>query len=328
MKLSNSPDGIEERAKALDQHRKVRQSDIDVAKYEKLTEIKLKVREASAYLLEILDSRNQPAPPKPLQMPWTKTWGEFEFRLGEVTVYAGSNGGGKSLLTGQIALSLVSQGERVCIASFEMKPVRTLTRMLRQFSGENVEGMTYPQEALAKTVVEFDTFSQSKLWLYDQQGTTDARSVVAMARYCAMELGIRHIFIDSLMKCVQGEDDYNAQKNFIDELTALARDHDVHIHLVHHIRKLLSEEAQPNKFDLKGSGAITDQVDNVFVVWRNKKKETAQKSGGGFMPYEHDLTLMCEKQRNGDIEEWYKLWYHRESQSFCENEQMNLVRYT
>ncbi len=33
------------------------------------------------------------------------------------------------------------------------------------------------------------------------------------------------------------------------------------------------EETQPNKFDIKGTGAITDLVDNVFIVWRNKKKE-------------------------------------------------------
>jgi len=327
MKLSNSLDGIEARARALDENRRLRKEEIDVDRYEKLSEIKLKVREASAYLLDILDSRNQPAPPKPLQMPWQKTHGDFEYRLGEVTVYAGSNGGGKSLLTGQVALSLVQQGEKVCIASFEMKPTRTLSRMLRQFSGENTEGLMYPQERLTSTVMAFDTFSASKLWLYDQQGTTDARTVIAMARYCAMELGIRHVFIDSLMKCVHGEDDYNAQKGFINELTALARDHNVHVHLVHHIRKLASEEMQPNKFDLKGSGAITDQVDNVFLIWRNKKKEMAVKAGGSYTPYEYDLMLMCEKQRNGDCEEWYQLWYHRDSQSFCDNAEMTLIKY-
>jgi twinkle protein len=39
-------------------------------------------------------------------MPWSKAIGEFNFRPGEVTLYAGSNGGGKSLITGQIALRL------------------------------------------------------------------------------------------------------------------------------------------------------------------------------------------------------------------------------
>jgi archaellum biogenesis ATPase FlaH len=37
---------------------------------------------------------------------------EFNFRPGEVTLYAGSNGGGKSLITGQIALGLIKQGRK------------------------------------------------------------------------------------------------------------------------------------------------------------------------------------------------------------------------
>jgi twinkle protein len=140
-----------------------------------------------------------------------------------------------------------------------------------------------------------------------------------MARYCATELGIKHIFIDSLMKCVRNEDDFNGQKNFIDELTALARDHNVHIHLVHHIRKLVNEEQHPNKNDLKGSGSISDQVDNVFLMWRNKKKENMRNRGEQVDEGQPDAYLMCEKQRNGEAQEWYGLWYHAGSQQFVEN---------
>ena len=75
------------------------------------------------------------------------------------------------------------------------------------------------------------------------------------------------------MKCVSGEDDYNAQKNFVDALCSVARDLNIHIHLVHHIRKLSSEAQLPDKTDVKGSGSITDQVDNLLMVWRNKAKE-------------------------------------------------------
>lgn len=44
----------------------------------------------------------------------------------------------------------------------------------------------------------------STLWLYDQQGTVTAKKISAVARYCATEKGVRHFFIDSLMKCVAG----------------------------------------------------------------------------------------------------------------------------
>ncbi|MCZ9335993.1 bifunctional DNA primase/helicase, partial [Klebsiella pneumoniae] len=81
----------------------------------------------------------------------------------------------------------------------------------------------------------------------------------AVVRYAAVELGVTHFMVDSLMKCVQGEDDYNGQKAFVDELTAIARDHGLHIHLIHHIKKPANEDHKPSKYDMKGSGAITDQ---------------------------------------------------------------------
>ena len=157
------------------------------------------------------------------------------------------------------------------------------------------------------------------MYLYDQQGTTTPEKVIAMSRYCAVELKVKHIVIDSLMKCVKNEDDFNGQKSFIDELTALARDHNVHIHLVHHIRKQASDEVTPNKNDLKGSGSISDQVDNVFLVWRNKKKENQRNRGEQIDESQGDTFLMNEKQRNGEAQEWYQLWYHAASQQFVES---------
>ena len=317
---------IEQRARDLDQARKVRlikSQDIDMEKYLKANDVTHKVHEASVWLDEIKNDLVNP-PEKDLSstMPWAKTHSTFRFRPGEVTLYAGSNGGGKSLVTGQIALGLIKQKQRVCIASFEMKPKRTLYRMLRQFAGEDIDVPRYTDKAtyIGRILERFVDFSQHGLWLYDQQGTTSSQQVIAMARYCAIELGVQHVFIDSLMKCVTGEDDYNAQKTFVDELTALARDHNIHIHLIHHIRKLGSEEMQPSKTDIKGSGAIADQVDNVLLMWRNKKKEHEVQNGNTPDPLKPDAILMCEKQRNGEAEDWYSLWYHKDSQQFLEHD--------
>ena len=316
---------IEERARALDEARRIRllkSEEIDTAKYLKASDVTHKVHEASAWL----DEMNQELVQNTKRddgatMPWPKTYNSFKFRPGEVTLYAGSNGGGKSLITGQIALGLIKQHHSVCIASFEMKPKRTLYRMLRQFAGENIDTPRFNDRAtyISGILGRFKAFCNSRLYLYDQQGTTNAQQVIAMARYCAIELGIKHVFIDSLMKCVAGEDDYNSQKFFVDEITAVARDHQIHIHLIHHIRKLQSEEIQPNKNDIKGTGAIADQVDNVLLVWRNKKKEHKVQAGGSIKVDEPDAMLMCEKQRNGEAEDWFSLWYERESQQFIES---------
>jgi twinkle protein len=313
---------VQKRAQELDEARRiriVRPDEVDFAKYLKAHDLAQKVRGAGEFLDEIEAEIANPVLDVSQTMPWEKTHEGFKFRSGEVTLYAGGNGGGKSLVTGQIAMGLIKQGQRVMIASFEMKPKRTLFRMLRQFAGENIDFPRYADKSryLTGLVTRLRTFAHANLWLYDQQGTVTAQQVIAVARYSAIELGVQHIFIDSLMKCVSGEDDYNAQKSFVDELTSLARDHNVHIHLIHHIRKLQSEEIKPNKNDIKGSGAISDQVDNVLMVWRNKKKEHDAQNGSSD-PKIPDCYLMCEKQRNGEAEDWYSLWYHKDSQQFVE----------
>ena len=165
---------------------------------------------------------------------------------------------------------------------------------------------------------DFGMWTDSGLWLYDQQGTADADTVIGMTRYCAKELGITHIFIDSLMKCVAGEDDYNGQKSFVDELTAVARDHACHIHLIHHLRKPANESQIPDKHDNKGSGAITDMVDNIFMIWRNKPKEDDMKANGpnAKKAVEADTMLLCRKQRNGEEEPTIKLWFDKDAMQY------------
>lgn len=315
---------VEQRAKALDEARRIRllkSEEIDTAKYLKANDVTHKVHGAELWLDEMQSELGQPVKPdQGVPMPWPKTQNSFKFRPGEVTLYAGSNGGGKSLITGQIALGLVKRKHPICIASFEMKPKRTLYRMLRQFAGENIDAPRFGDRAqyIGALMNRFRLFANGRVFLYDQQGTTNSQQVIAMARYCATELKIKHVFIDSLMKCVSGEDDYNAQKSFVDEMTAVARDHDIHIHLIHHIRKLQSEEIQPNKNDIKGTGAIADQVDNVLLMWRNKKKEHKIQAGNSVDEKDPDAMLMCEKQRNGEAEDWFSLWYDKESQQFVE----------
>jgi twinkle protein len=312
---------IEQIAERLYEDRQIIKSqDIDVEKYLKNNDLSAQVKSANSWLDEIYQNYVDPEKTDDAVMPWIKTHSDVKFRLGEVTVYAGGNGGGKSLVTGQIALGLIKQNLKVCIASYEMKPVTTIVRMLRQFAGENINiPLTRDKEGYIRALLgRFTGFIDENLYLYDQQGSTTPQKTIAMARYCAVELGIKHIFIDSLMKCVVAEDSLNEQKSFVDELCALARDHHVHIHLVHHIRKLVSEEIQPGKTDLKGSGSIADQVDNVFMVWRNKKKENARRNNEDYDEKQPDMFLMCQKQRNGEAEEFYGMYFEHNSQQFVD----------
>lgn len=293
---------------------------IDFAAYERETDAAERVKPAAVWVAEIIENLRHPVRIRQQVMPWAKTHSLVQFRPGEVTIWGGANGAGKSLITGMVALNLVAQGQPTCVASFEMKPHKTIERMARQWSGHNPNDPAFAgsDEAKASLIDIYEQFRDwaETLFLYDQQGTVTAKKVCSVVRYCAVEKGVKHFFIDSLMKCVAGEDDYNGQKTFVDELTAIARDHEMHIHLVHHIRKPADENHKPNKYDYKGTGAITDQVDNVITVWRNKTKERKLAESKHVEPTEPDALLICDKQRNGEWEGSIGLWFDRASQQY------------
>jgi twinkle protein len=228
-------------------------------------------------------------------LPWPKTAHTVRLRPGEVSLWPGINGHGKSLLTSQVAFDLVAQDRRVVIASLEMPPVRSLKRMARQAIGNS-----NPTE---KAQGDFMGFLRRRLWLYDQHGRANPQFMLEVIRYAAQELKASHFFLDSLMMVCKGEEDYDGQKDFVTDLCAAAHDTGCHVHLIHHTRKLRDESEIPSKFDAKGSGSITDQVDNVFTVWRNKKKEAEIREGG--TSDRPDALLVCDKQRHG---EWEVTW--------------------
>jgi twinkle protein len=250
-------------------------------------------------------------------LPWAKTHHTIRLRSGEVSLWPGINGHGKSLLTSHVALDLVAQGKRIVIASLEMQPVKTLKRMARQAIGNSNPS----QDA----IVQFVGWLERRLWLYDQHGRADAKFMLSVMRYAAIELRVEHFFLDSLMMVTKGEEDYDGQKDFVTELCAAAHDTGLHIHLVHHTRKLKDENEIPGKFDAKGSGSISDQVDNVFTVWRNKRKE-AERQNGQTDESKPDAVLVCDKQRHGEWEGRVGLWFNPESLSYRGDERQGFSR--
>lgn len=293
----------------------INSSDFDFRAYMAETEPQAKVLPALAWRDDLARSVENGDAITGAKLPWAKTHDLLRFRPGEVTLWQGINGHGKSELLGQACIGFASQAEPVCIASLEMKPQATLKRMLRQTAMNRTPGV--------QAVDRLIDWSRDRLWLYDQQGTVKPAMLYAVARYCADRLKVRHLVIDSLMKCVRGEDDYNGQKDFVDMLCTLARDLGMHIHLVHHAKKGEDEDKVPGKFSAKGSGAIVDQVDQMLTVWRNKKKERIAEADlrkNGELSADTldmpDTVLICDKNRHGEWEGRITLWRHADSLQF------------
>jgi twinkle protein len=295
---------------------KIIADDLTLDKFAEPTESEF-VKPASMWLDEVVDYFHAPKAAHGFGMGWEKTRDLIDFRPGEVTEWFGYNGHGKSAFTSQLALNFLADYQRVCIASFEMRPSATISRMARMASGEHKPSMEFLRE--------FCAWLDGKLWIYDVHGAVKAHRVIACGRYAAT-LGVKHFFIDSLMKCVKGADDYNGQKDFVNDLCGLAKECSQHIHLIHHARKG-DEAIIPRKDDAKGAGEIADQVDNQIVVWLNKKKFDAQEQGFAYDETEPDAIVKCYKQRNGDHEPKFAFWMHRASMQYVERRNDGPRRY-
>lgn len=287
--------------------------DIDFNLYMQATEADQKVRSVGAFVDDVVAYFHGGEAPGSL-LPWRKTSEQIKFRPGEVTLWSGMNGHGKSLVLGQMCLGFVTQRQKVCICSFEMRPVVTLARICRQ-----AMGCSKPSES---DIRDFHEITDPWIYVYDQQGAVRPEMVIAVIRYCAKVRGVHHIIIDSFMKCGVPEDGpsaFNAQKEFMDQLTSIARDTGMHIHIVAHSRKQKDELAPPGKMDVKGSGSLTDQVDNVITVWRNKAKERDLQEKGVCEQHEPDCMLIVDKQRNGEWEGRIGLWFIQTALQYVEN---------
>ncbi len=234
----------------------------------------------------------------------------FEFRGGEVTVWTGINGHGKSLLLQQVQIGLMAQGEHFVVFSGEMKPARLLKRAVKQAGG-----VDRPTPEFIRAITDW---MRDRYWLFDLQGTAKLDRLLEVFTYAHRRYGCTHFVIDSLMMTDVPEDgpgSMTAQKDAMRKLTSFAQRLNVHVHLVAHPRKARDESQAPNKMDVAGSGKITDGADNVFSVWSAQKDQS--KAQGDEEDGSPDGKLELQKQRNGEEQRrTQSLWFHRETMQY------------
>lgn len=283
---------------------------IDLSKYMEPS-AKHRVRPADFYQDGVIRHLIGEGIPKGRNLPFKSMHGKFELRENEMTVWVGYKGHGKSALISQVFDHSMSYNEPCFVISPEFTAVQLLLRMIFQ--------RLRTREPGAEQLREWFDWASKRLWIYDQQASIKPDDVPPLCRFVCEEFGVKHILIDSLMKCGIAPDDYARQKQFVDQVQNVAHNNPVHIHLVAHARKAKDDAATPSLHDIKGGSEIADMVENVLVVWRNKPKEMAQSMNEMAKVEEPDAILKVEAQRNA--EGWVgsiPLNFHKRSMLFYE----------
>lgn len=241
-----------------------------------------------------------------LTLPWGKSEGKVLIRPGKLCVWSGWTHHGKTAALKQINLHAIRSGEKCLVASMEEEVVDVWADMAVMGCAKETPS---PRE-----LERFADFIMGKLWLYDQQGSVSARRIQAVIRYAAKELGVTQAVVDSLMMLQVDRDDYDAQKRFMTELKATAKDTGVTIHLVAHMRKRDGkggDDSIGTVHDIAGGHDIGSIADYIFIVWRDKRKDRPA--------HEPSAILRVDKQR-GRIN-WtgnFGLNFHQSSRQFVE----------
>ncbi|MEI8573574.1 toprim domain-containing protein [Methylomonas sp. LW13] len=271
------------------------------------------LRNAAEYVDGVIAAFN----PTQTEIGFSTPWGKcktLQFRPGELTIVAGVNGHGKSEGVGHITLDAIAQGRRACVASMEFKPQRWLQRLVRQASC-----VEQPADQYIGKIMEW---LGNSLWVFDISKTAKGERMLEVFGYARQRYGINLFVIDNMSKLDINPDDFNRQRDFVDKLTDFAKDHDVHIILVAHLRKGDNDEKPGGKFDVLGGGSTTNLADTVLIWWRNRKKEEKLKQPNlddievAQIQKEPDALCLCEKQRNGEDEPRIALWFHKPSHQF------------
>ena len=201
-------------------------------------------------------------------LPWEDTDHLVRLRQGELSVWAGINGHKKSTVISQVAVH-VAQHAKVGIASFEMRLSDTAHMMCKQAGAVDDVTLDFANDFLG--------WSDNRIYLYRALGGVEP--LEALGAISAMaDVGCKIVVIDNLQFCGV-TDDIERERLFVNQLVGLADALDIHIAMVHHVRKPQSggDEYIPTRFDVRGGGTIVDQAHLLFICWHNKRKAEVEK---------------------------------------------------
>lgn len=245
------------------------------------------------------------------------------FAPGEVSVWSGVNGSGKSNFLLQECLEFAGQGIKTMLFSGEMKNSTIKSMACKMCVGENGLKRVGDFWAVKDTKSEelVSAWLSQYLLIYKNDCTTEANEMIRAIRY-AVSKGCKAVILDNLMTLDLRQldrDKYEAQSIFAKILATLAKELNIHIHVVMHPRKV---SGFLRKEDISGSADLTNAVDNVFIIHRvnqdfkNRIQEYDKTAATTFGQYDNVIET-CKNRRHG-YQGFVGLYFHAASKSFSQ----------
>ncbi|XP_053306366.1 twinkle mtDNA helicase [Spea bombifrons] len=188
-------------------------------------------------------------------------------RKGELTVFTGPTGSGKTTFISEYALDLCIQGVSTLWGSFEINNVRLAKLMLTQFSLLRLE------EQLDKYDEWADRFEDLPLYFMTFHGQQNIKLVLDTMQHAVYMYDINHVIIDNLQFMMGQEnlftDKFAVQDYMVGAFRKFATDNSCHVTLVIHPRKE-DDDKELQTSSIFGSAKASQEADNVLILQDRK----------------------------------------------------------
>lgn len=223
--------------------------------------------------------------------------------VGDVTTIGARTSGGKTAFMVKMCVQIAERKEYECLyLTTEMTEAQVVARVLPMASG--VPAWKFRRKNFQKTDitnimdVSGDRLSKLPIKVYGRSRLTiqDIRAAVAQAKP-------RIVFIDYLQRIELAKGDNRAYQimDFMIALKSLAQEQRVNIVIGCQLdRKLDKTAPEPENADLKDSGAIEAESDQVVLLWKPSPKDLAKDPAYKPPPDGHHLIrAKVSKNRHG-----------------------------
>jgi hypothetical protein len=248
------------------------------------------------------------------------------FKRKHTTIWSGYRGSAKSTILNMLILNAAQQGYKSALWTGELDGTEVKQWLYLQAAGKSYNRKSQfsdyyytPNNVCDK----IDEWIDKYLWLFNNEYGDNYKQLEYEIRKLKEQEDIDMVILDSLM--VLGYDDLDGdrnekQKNLMVMITKLAKQLNIHIHIVAHPHKGMGQFLRPN--NISGSGHIADLAQNIFILHRiNTDFEQSAKD---FLPkrkIEEINSSMCTnvieickcRDKGTAVDNFIKLYFEIES---------------
>ena len=258
---------------------------------------------------QVIDRRNNPI--KGIEAPWSKLKDQFELPTQGVTLIGGYSGHQKSTLANQWALHAADSGHKVCLASLEL----TTDYLFDFLAGQSACKTEMHEDYLHR----FGRWLDGRMYIVDHADVMGPDEAIQLIIDSKRLMGCDLFVLDCLMQIDLGGELEN-EKRFMAKLGAVAREYDMAIVVVHHMRKPQGPEGErkvPGRESFIGSSHLVNAAAGVLILWQNAEKAAARHNGEEVDDDNPCFVLSVAKNRFAPFQGTVGLYQHNEARLLC-----------